>query len=204
VALGRALVRRPRLFLFDEPLSNLDPALRTEMRAELKQLHDRLRATFVYVTHDQGEAMTLSDRVVVMDAGQVQQIAPPRDLYAAPANLFVAGFFGTPRINLVSPALLGLVGAERMGVRAEHVTVGTGPPPQGATLGQVFLVEPMGAESWVTVCAQGERVTARAAADFAAAAGAPIWIQIDRRKLLWFDRAGRRIAGERPLTEDGR
>ena len=112
VALGRALVRRPKVFLFDEPLSNLDAALRTQMRGEIKKLHEQLKATFIYVTHDQAEAMTLSDRVVVMSQGEVQQVAPPRELYDAPANLFVAGFFGSPRINLVKPRTLGLSGGD--------------------------------------------------------------------------------------------
>ena len=101
VAVGRALVRRPAAFLFDEPLSNLDAKLRVEMRAELKALHDRLGATMLYVTHDQEEAMTLGDRLVVMDGGRVQQCAPPREVYEQPANRFVAGFVGTPSMNFL-------------------------------------------------------------------------------------------------------
>jgi multiple sugar transport system ATP-binding protein len=110
VALARALVRRPKVFLFDEPLSNLDPALRVELRSELKRLHAELEATFVYVTHDQSEAMTLSDRVVVLHEGVLQQVGPPGDIYARPANSFVARFFGLPRINLVDAHVLGLDG----------------------------------------------------------------------------------------------
>lgn len=101
VAVGRALVRQPAAFLFDEPLSNLDAKLRVEMRAELKALHDRLGATMLYVTHDQEEAMTLGDRLVVMDGGRVQQCAPPREVYEQPANRFVAGFVGTPSMNFL-------------------------------------------------------------------------------------------------------
>src|SRR5919198_663699 len=120
VALGRALVRKPRVFLFDEPLSNLDAGLRAQLRAELKRLHTSLRATFVYVTHDQAEAMTLSDRIAVLDAGQLQQVAPPREIYDRPANRFVAEFFGTPRINVVPGRLLGLRDGD-VGVRPEHL-----------------------------------------------------------------------------------
>lgn len=105
VALGRAIVREPKAFLFDEPLSNLDAKMRVETRAELSRLHRTLQATMVYVTHDQIEAMTLADRIVVMNGGRVQQIAPPLDVYRRPANLFVAGFIGSPRINTVTGVL---------------------------------------------------------------------------------------------------
>ena len=195
VALGRALVRRPKVFLFDEPLSNLDAALRTQMRGEIKKLHERLAATFIYVTHDQAEAMTLSDRVVVMSQGEVQQVAPPRELYDAPANLFVAAFFGSPRINLVKPQTLGLrEEGVTLGLRPEHLELGTGAAPGGALEGRVYLVEPMGSESWVTVEVGGERLIARAAEDFAARTGEPVWLRYDARRLHRFDTAsGRRL-----------
>jgi multiple sugar transport system ATP-binding protein len=199
VALGRALVRRPKLFLFDEPLSNLDAALRTQMRGELKRLHAALRGTFIYVTHDQAEAMTLSDRVVVMSAGLVQQVAAPRELYGAPANSFVAGFFGSPRINLVRPAALGLPDEPgvQVGIRPEHVKVGLGEQaPPGAVRGTVFLVEPMGPESWVTVEVSGEQVVARAEAELFATPGAPAWVSADASRLHRFDAA----TGERLST----
>ena len=105
VAVGRAIVRQPQAFLFDEPLSNLDAKLRVEMRAELKRLHHRLKTTVIYVTHDQAEAMTLGDRVVVMNAGRVQQVAPPLTVYDFPVNRFVAGFLGTPAMNFIPGAL---------------------------------------------------------------------------------------------------
>ncbi|NMO16690.1 ABC transporter ATP-binding protein [Pyxidicoccus fallax] len=188
VALGRALVRRPKVFLFDEPLSNLDAALRTQMRGEIKKLHEQLKATFIYVTHDQAEAMTLSDRVVVMNQGEVQQVAPPRELYDAPANLFVAGFFGSPRINLVKPATLAQPeGNVVLGLRPEHLHVGQGPAPAGTLEGRVYLVEPMGAESWVTVEVAGERMVARAPGDFHAPTGAPVWLRYDAARLRRFD-----------------
>ncbi|MBZ4421396.1 ABC transporter ATP-binding protein [Myxococcus sp. RHSTA-1-4] len=193
VALGRALVRRPKVFLFDEPLSNLDAALRTQMRGEIKKLHEQLKATFIYVTHDQAEAMTLSDRVVVMSQGEVQQVAPPRELYDAPANLFVAGFFGSPRINLVKPRTLGQPGEDVvLGLRPEHLHVGRGAAPAGALEGHVYLVEPMGAESWVTVEVAGERMVARAAGDFHASTGAPVWLSYDASRLRRFDAASGR------------
>src|SRR5208337_5491001 len=102
VAVGRAIVRKPKVFLFDEPLSNLDAKLRVQMRVELKKLHDRLKTTIIYVTHDQVEAMTLGDRVVVMKDGLVQQVGEPLELYNAPANLFVAGFLGSPAMNFAT------------------------------------------------------------------------------------------------------
>jgi ABC-type sugar transport system ATPase subunit len=130
VAIGRAIVREPKLFLFDEPLSNLDAELRVAMRAELRELHARLGATMVYVTHDQVEAMTLADRIVVMRAGVIEQAGPPRELYEQPANQFVAGFIGSPRMNFIPMA--GLASAESLfpdlpgatatvGIRPEHL-----------------------------------------------------------------------------------
>ncbi|MCP3102638.1 ABC transporter ATP-binding protein [Myxococcus sp. K15C18031901] len=188
VALGRALVRRPKVFLFDEPLSNLDAALRTQMRGEIKKLHERLAATFIYVTHDQAEAMTLSDRVVVMSQGEVQQVAPPRELYDAPANLFVAGFFGSPRINLVKPRTLGLPEGDDvvLGLRPEQLDI-TSSDVAGALSGRVYLVEPMGPESWVTVDVAGEHLVARAPGDFRAATGSPVCLRYDPAKLRRFD-----------------
>ncbi|WP_163991136.1 ABC transporter ATP-binding protein [Pyxidicoccus caerfyrddinensis] len=195
VALGRALVRRPKVFLFDEPLSNLDAALRAQMRGEIKKLHEQLKATFIYVTHDQAEAMTLSDRVVVMHQGEVQQVAPPRELYDAPANLFVAGFFGSPRINLVKPGTLGRPDVDVvLGLRPEHLEVGQGAAPSGALEGRVYLVEPMGAESWVTVEVAGERMVARAAGDFRVPTGSPVWLRYDAARLRRFDaKSGRAV-----------
>jgi multiple sugar transport system ATP-binding protein len=196
VALGRALVRRPKAFLLDEPLSNLDAALRTQMRGELKKLHESLRATFLYVTHDQAEAMTLSDRVVVLSRGTVQQIAPPRELYARPKNVFVAGFFGSPPINLVPPDALGLAPREGVvaGVRPEDVRLGAGPAPEGAVTGRVYLVEPMGAECWITVERGDARIVARAPASFAGHTGETVWIAVERERALLFDaRGGERI-----------
>jgi multiple sugar transport system ATP-binding protein len=196
VALGRALVRRPKAFLFDEPLSNLDATLRSQMRAELKKLHEELRATFVYVTHDQAEAMTLSDRVVVLERGSIQQVAPARTIYDEPESVFVAGFFGSPRINVVAPDVLAQRaprGGLLLGIRPEDLTVELGAEaPPGAASGVVYLVEPMGAETFVTVSlgASGtERVIARAPAGFTGATGAACWVRPEVTRALWFDEA---------------
>ena len=123
VAIGRAIVRAPSLFLFDEPLSNLDAALRVGTRLEIAKLHRALGATMVYVTHDQVEAMTLADRIVVLRAGCVEQVGRPLDLYRSPANRFVAGFLGSPTMNFVEGAVAARAGAAAIGVRPEHLAV---------------------------------------------------------------------------------
>jgi len=193
VALGRALVRKPRLCLFDEPLSNLDAALRAQMRAEIKKLHEELKATFVYVTHDQTEAMTMSDRIVILNAGAIQQAAPPREVYARPKNTFVASFIGMPQINLLSPAALEvpaeMVGGRKLvaGIRPEDVEIGAGAAPDGAITGKVYVVEPMGPETWVTLEIGKERMTGRAPADFAARSGEQAWARYDVARLHLFN-----------------
>jgi multiple sugar transport system ATP-binding protein len=151
VAIGRAIVRQPKIFLFDEPLSNLDAALRSEMRIELMELHKRLGSTMIYVTHDQVEAMTMADKIVVLDAGTISQVGSPLDLYHRPDNLFVAGFIGSPRMNFINGKVrsadgttvtidlgsLGTVALQRsstdlkgqdvtLGIRPEHLLLGTG------------------------------------------------------------------------------
>jgi multiple sugar transport system ATP-binding protein len=163
VAIGRAIVRKPRVFLFDEPLSNLDAALRADMRVEITRLHKQLGATMIYVTHDQVEAMTLADRIVVLGPMGVQQIGAPMALYERPANVFVAGFIGMPKMNLVEGAIdshgrLALGGVQlgwqdaaasgtrvTVGVRPEHLVPDAGGPIRGT----VALVERLGAESHV-------------------------------------------------------
>lgn len=131
VAMGRAIVRKPKVFLFDEPLSNLDAKLRTQLRAELKTLHQRLGATFVYVTHDQVEAMSLADRIIIMNAGRVEQIGTPMDLYLRPASRFVAEFIGSPSMNMLE----GRIGADRSSLTFDHApAIGFGfelPAPAG-------------------------------------------------------------------------
>ena len=168
VAIGRAIVRKPRAFLFDEPLSNLDASLRADMRVEIARLHKQLGATMVYVTHDQVEAMTLADRIVVLGPAGVQQIGAPMHLYHKPANVFVAGFIGSPKMNLFRATLSTLgqlqIGEARLawqapsgappavitvGIRPEHLVADPHGENEGAIAGEVLLVERLGAESYV-------------------------------------------------------
>jgi len=149
VALGRAIVREPAVFLFDEPLSNLDAKMRVEMRAEIIRLHNRLGATMVYVTHDQTEAMTMGERIVVMAEGRIQQVAPPMELYERPANRFVAGFIGTPPMNLFPPGTW--LPDETLGVRPEHLSVSDAEPCEGRLGAVVDFLEPLGPETLVHV-----------------------------------------------------
>ena len=148
VALGRAIVREPAVFLFDEPLSNLDAKMRVEMRSEIIRLHQRLKATMVYVTHDQTEAMTMGERIVVMRGGRIQQVAVPRELYERPANPFVAGFIGTPPMNLFPP---GLLGPETVGLRPEHLSLVRGEAGGAQLEATVDFVESLGPETLVHV-----------------------------------------------------
>ncbi|MBU1176438.1 MAG: sn-glycerol-3-phosphate ABC transporter ATP-binding protein UgpC [Alphaproteobacteria bacterium] len=171
VAMGRAIVRNPQVFLFDEPLSNLDAKLRVVMRSEIKALHQKLKTTMIYVTHDQIEAMTLADRIVVMHAGKVEQIGSPLELYDRPANRFVAGFIGSPAMNflpvnvrggrvlLADGSELADLGAAAppdgdyvCGIRPEHLDIGA----NGAAA-RVEMVEPMGADTQVTVSLAGQK-----------------------------------------------
>ncbi|WP_048646860.1 ABC transporter ATP-binding protein [Nitratireductor soli] len=144
VAIGRAVVRKPKLFLFDEPLSNLDAALRVNTRLEIARLHRELSATMIYVTHDQTEAMTLADRIVVLNAGKIEQIGTPMELYNDPANLFVAGFIGSPQMNFIEAAVIGRDDAKTIGVRPEHISVDT---TGGDVEGRVSHVEHLGADT---------------------------------------------------------
>ena len=146
VAIGRAIVREPTLFLFDEPLSNLDAALRVQTRLEIAKLHRRLKATMIYVTHDQVEAMTLADKIVVLNAGLVEQVGSPMELYNRPNNLFVAGFIGSPQMNFIDAERLGESGYKTLGVRPEHMTLSR---DSGQWSGKVVHVEHLGAETIV-------------------------------------------------------
>jgi multiple sugar transport system ATP-binding protein len=148
VAIGRAIVREPKLFLFDEPLSNLDAALRVQTRLEIAALHRRLKATMIYVTHDQVEAMTLADKIVVLNAGQIEQIGSPMELYNRPANLFVAGFIGSPQMNLVDADRLGIAGVKTIGIRPEHIALSK---TAGDWRGIITHVEHLGADTIVYI-----------------------------------------------------
>jgi len=157
VAMGRAIVREPAAFLFDEPLSNLDAKLRVQMRVEIKKLQRRLKTTSLYVTHDQLEAMTLADRLVVMNNGLVEQLGTPTEVYDRPATLFVAGFIGSPPMNLLpvsalSSEALGLPsGTDVVGIRPDHLTLEAPTEPSLALAATVELLEPIGGESHLHV-----------------------------------------------------
>src|SRR5690606_16723598 len=144
VAIGRAVVRKPKLFLFDEPLSNLDAALRVNTRLEIARLHRELAATMVYVTHDQVEAMTLADKIVVMNAGRIEQVGTPMELYNRPANTFVAGFIGSPQMNFIDAAALGEKSAKTLGIRPEHIGVSQ---TTGDLSCQMVHIEQLGADT---------------------------------------------------------
>ena len=145
VAIGRAIVREPKLFLFDEPLSNLDAELRVSMRSEIRDLHARLQATMIYVTHDQVEAMTMADKIVVLRSGVIEQVGTPLELYNRPCNTFVAGFIGSPRMNFLPAALLPqtITGAHTVGIRPEHAQLVDSGPLQI----KVSQVEQLGSSS---------------------------------------------------------
>ncbi len=147
VAIGRAIVREPKAFLFDEPLSNLDAALRVNMRQEITELHQQLKTTMIYVTHDQVEAMTMADKIVVLNAGRIEQVGSPLTLYENPANTFVAGFIGSPKMNLITGAEAAKHGATTIGVRPEHLEIVT----EGGWSGIVGLSEHLGSDTFLKV-----------------------------------------------------
>ena len=193
VAIGRAIVRSPKLFLFDEPLSNLDAALRVNTRLELAQLHRQLGAAMVYVTHDQVEAMTLADRIVVMHAGRVQQVGTPSQLYNEPANLFVAGFIGSPRMNFITGVAAQAQGARTLGVRPEHLRLTTESP---RWRGRVRHFEYLGSDGFLFVTTEdGGELTVRTAGDAApAGVGETVGLAPVAARLLRFDEGGTRMA----------
>ncbi len=191
VAIGRAIVRNPKVFLFDEPLSNLDAKLRVQMRIEIARLHQDLNATMIYVTHDQVEAMTLADKIVVLNGGIVEQVGSPLELYHKPRNMFVAGFIGSPKMNFLPGTIVSSEGGQAqvrlpsgavvsvpvetavsagtavtVGIRPEHMAWPGGAPEGVATLpGEVFVVERLGGETYVYLRTEGGTVTARVEGD---------------------------------------
>ena len=186
VALGRAIVREPAVFLFDEPLSNLDAKMRVEMRAEIIRLHQRLGATMIYVTHDQTEAMTMGERIVVMSRGRIQQVAPPLEVYERPANPFVAGFIGTPPMNLFPPGTLDA--AKTVGLRPEQLRL----VPAADAAHRVDFVEPLGSETLVHVLYGAGRlpVIVRVPGFSRLRPGDAVRLEFDRAKAVEFDAAG--------------
>ncbi len=162
VAIGRAIVREPAAFLFDEPLSNLDAALRVGMRLEISELHKRLDTTMIYVTHDQVEAMTMADKIVVLRAGHIEQVGSPLELYHSPRNVFVAGFIGSPKMNLIEGAEASKHNADTIGIRPEHIEVST--DGSGAWSGRVGVAEHLGSDTFFHIHDTGlaETITVRA------------------------------------------
>ncbi|WP_181703933.1 sn-glycerol-3-phosphate ABC transporter ATP-binding protein UgpC [Chthonobacter albigriseus] len=174
VAIGRAIVREPKLFLFDEPLSNLDAALRVNTRLEIAKLHRLLKATIIYVTHDQVEAMTLADKIVVLNAGRIEQVGTPMELYHRPANLFVAGFIGSPKMNFLTGQVAEKAGATTVGIRPEHLSLSR---ESGAFAGVVAHAERLGADTFVYVEADdGALLTVRVIGDTDADAGDRVFL----------------------------
>jgi ABC-type sugar transport system ATPase subunit len=229
VALGRAIVREPRVFLYDEPLSNLDARLRTDMRATVRRLYDRLRTTSIYVTHDQVEAMTIGDVLVVMNKGRVHQVGSPEACYREPADTFVASFLGSPAMNFVDGRIdgdavvidggtrLGLPqavahaarsrpGAEvRVGVRPEDLRPGSGEVANAAPLaGTVALREPLGHETLTHLRVGAADWVARGTREFTqdSTGRTPVFLDLDRMHIFWKD-SGRRVGSAEPATARG-
>ncbi len=204
VAMGRAIARRPALFLFDEPLSNLDAALRSEVRVEIKRLHARLAATMIYVTHDQVEAMTLADRLVVLRAGSIEQVGAPLEVYEKPASRFVAGFLGSPAMNFLSGVMAdgrargdgfdvaaGGSGAVVVGVRPQDLEIGTG---DGITL-RVEVIEAMGFEAYAHGEVGGVPLVARLTPEELSAARVGEELRLVPKRVHLFDPETERALG---------
>jgi multiple sugar transport system ATP-binding protein len=196
VAIGRSIVRQPTAFLFDEPLSNLDAALRVEMRYEIAKLHQQLGTAMIYVTHDQIEAMTLADRIVVLEFGKIAQVGTPRELYTAPANLFVAQFIGSPKMNVFDaaavPAIQAPAGADGLGLRPEHLRLMA--EGEGPIAGTVDVLEYLGADTFVIVDGGAAgRITARVQGEVELRPGTPISLGFDPSDLRAFGADGMAI-----------
>ncbi|TBU89015.1 ABC transporter ATP-binding protein [Phytopseudomonas dryadis] len=230
VAMGRALARRPKIYLFDEPLSNLDAKLRVEMRTEIKLMHQRLRTTTVYVTHDQIEAMTLGDKVAVMKDGVIQQFGTPKQIYNDPANLFVASFIGSPPMNFIPLRLqrrdermlavldsgqgrcelaLGVMPAgleERdviLGIRPEQIQLTRDEGPSSIRA-EIDVTEPTGPDTLVFVTLNQTKVCCRLAPEAAPPVGQSLVLQFDPARVLLFDAdSGERLLPEKPAVEPG-
>jgi multiple sugar transport system ATP-binding protein len=193
VAIGRAIVREPKAFLFDEPLSNLDAALRVNMRLEITELHQQLKTTMIYVTHDQVEAMTMADRIVVLNAGNVEQFGSPLDLYKKPANRFVAGFIGSPRMNFIDGPEAARYNAHSIGVRPEHFTIATTPSP-GTWKGKIGVAEQLGSDTFLHVHVDGlTLMTIRTDGEQTFNHGDDVYLTPDPTRIYRFDAAGKAI-----------
>ena len=191
VAIGRAIVREPSAFLFDEPLSNLDAALRVGMRLEISELHKRLSTTMIYVTHDQVEAMTMADRIVVMNHGIIEQVGTPLELYRNPKNLFVAGFIGSPKMNFIEGAWAQAQGAHTVGIRPEHISITS---EQSEWKGVVKMVESLGSDTFLYIQDSGvaEILTVRADGEKRFSRGQEVFLQPKKDSLHLFNEEGER------------
>ncbi|MBM6593615.1 ABC transporter ATP-binding protein [Microvirga pudoricolor] len=195
VAIGRAIVREPEGFLFDEPLSNLDAALRVNMRLEIAKLQKDLATTAVYVTHDQVEAMTMADKIVVLNAGNVEQYGTPLELYERPANLFVAGFIGSPRMNFIGGRIASAHGAATIGIRPEHLRVAREEGGQGeGWSGVISVAEHLGSDTFLYVDAgEAGTLTARVIGELGLNEGGRVTLKPDPAHIHRFDQTGKAI-----------
>ncbi len=193
VAIGRAIVREPAAFLFDEPLSNLDAALRVGMRLEISELHKRLETTMIYVTHDQVEAMTMADKIVVLQAGRIEQVGSPLELYRTPRNRFVAGFIGSPKMNFLEGPEAEKLDAQTIGIRPEHITPS---PDEGAWKGRVGVSEHLGSDTFFHVHMEGyvDPITVRSGGEVDMHHGDTIYLTPDAGHIYRFNSQGLRIA----------
>nr|RDS94379.1 ABC transporter ATP-binding protein [Cereibacter sphaeroides f. sp. denitrificans] len=191
VAIGRAIVREPAAFLFDEPLSNLDAALRVNMRLEITELHQSLETTMIYVTHDQVEAMTMADKIVVLNAGRIEQVGSPLTLYRNPANLFVAGFIGSPKMNLIEGPKAAKHGATTIGIRPEHIDLSR---ETGAWQGEVGVSEHLGSDTFLHVHVAGmPTLTVRTGGEFGVHHGDRVWLTPQADKIHRFGADGKAL-----------
>ena len=192
VAIGRAIVREPSAFLFDEPLSNLDAALRVGMRLEISELHKRLATTMIYVTHDQVEAMTMADKIVVLRAGNIEQVGSPLDLYKSPKNTFVAGFMGSPKMNFIAGATSDSYGAATIGIRPEHIDVSA---QSGMWRGIVGVSEHLGSDSFFHIHGTGvaDMITVRAGGEVGFKHGDEVFLTPREDAIHKFDAQGLRL-----------
>ncbi|HMG51697.1 MAG TPA: sn-glycerol-3-phosphate ABC transporter ATP-binding protein UgpC [Inquilinus sp.] len=232
VAIGRAIVRNPKVFLFDEPLSNLDAALRVQMRIEIARLHNDLNATMIYVTHDQVEAMTLADKIVVLSAGRIEQVGSPLELYHHPDNLFVAGFIGSPKMNFIETTVTAADGATAtvnlpgggsvtvpvqqgrakagdkvtLGVRPEHMSVALGGATGPAFPGQVFVVERLGGETFLYLKTEAGMMTVQTEGDSRVKTNDQVSITFAAETCHLFDAQGQALqrAERHPMADLGR
>ncbi len=188
VAIGRAIVREPKVFLFDEPLSNLDASLRGQMRIELTRLHKRLGCTIIYVTHDQVEAMTMADQIVVMKGGVIQQVGAPMDLYHQPGNAFVAGFIGSPPINFITGDYANRQGAAQVGIRPEHIDLSHS---AGEWQAAITDLEVLGADTLAIAQVSGiGEITVELSGETRISVGEVVYLTPKPGRMLCFDAAG--------------